>query len=161
MADREYVYFKFGINVFRYPDKEFSKNKTDINLIENLVWKSKEKYIFEKNELSYELGETINIRSLETSKNLYEYIELPEQLSEEELIKRAVEQALKKQREAVKDYLSTSILASGPERASEILVHAYSANRGSTRPYGHACAAKDRVSARKKAKIKLAEVPIK
>lgn len=97
MSKDEYRYFKFGMNVYRYPNDEYSKENINPNLIENLVWKSKTECSFEKNELSYNLGEMINIKSIPSSGEIGDYVEQFHQMSQEEIIKKAVSEVLNKQ----------------------------------------------------------------
>lgn len=162
MKKKEYVYFKFGINIFRYPSHEFSKKAVDIDLIENLVWKAKDKFIFEKNELSYGLGETINIKSLDNTDNLDDYINLPKQLSQEEMIEEITRLLLQREQKMNRGTIESNIIFGNSScKTISSFARAYSVKKDGFRAHARVLPSKGPTTARKKAKIKLVSEVIK
>ena len=67
-----FVYFKNGINYYRYPQDLMKEEGIDINQIEVLFWNSPESFSFVKNDLSYSFGENNDLKILKQYTSLSE-----------------------------------------------------------------------------------------
>lgn len=93
--ENNYFYFKSGVNIYRIPRDEYSKELIDINLIENLVWKSEEEYEFKRNELSYLFGENTEVKLIQKYNSLSELLPIKEQKTRTVLNQEELESAIR------------------------------------------------------------------